>query len=41
MDIWEIEIPKIGLVAKISEGTDQNTMSKYVGHFTNTSIYER
>lgn len=38
---WGIEIPIINLIAKISEGTDQSTMNKYVGHFKNTSIYNR
>lgn len=37
---WYIEIPKINLIAPISEGTTQETMSKYVGHFENTSVWE-
>lgn len=39
--VWEIEIPIINLIAKISEGTDKATMDKYVGHFAHTSIYNR
>ena len=30
---WEIEIPEISLVAPISEGTEQETLNKFVGHF--------
>lgn len=37
-DIWQIEIPKIGLIAPISEGVSQEVMQEYVGHFENTSI---
>ena len=39
-DIWEIEIPIISLKAPISEGTSQEVMSKFVGHFQDTSIWE-
>lgn len=35
---WEIEIPKIELTAPISEGTSQEVMLEYVGHFENTSL---
>lgn len=35
---WQIEIPKIELTAPISEGTSQEVMLEYVGHFENTSI---
>lgn len=38
-DIWQIEIPKIKLVAPISDGTSQEVMLEYVGHFENTSIW--
>jgi sortase (surface protein transpeptidase) len=34
---WYIEIPKIELIAEISEGTDQDILNKYVGHFEETS----
>ena len=36
-EIWQIEIPKISLIAPISEGTSQDVMLEYVGHFENTS----
>ncbi|MDO5555377.1 MAG: hypothetical protein Q4G09_01600 [Clostridia bacterium] len=35
-NIWQIEIPKISLVAPIKNGTTQEIMNKYVGHFENT-----
>ena len=38
-DLWQIEIPKIGLVAPISEGTSQEVMLEFVGHFENTSVF--
>lgn len=34
--IWQIEIPKINLVAPIAEGTSANIMNEYVGHFAET-----
>ena len=34
--LWQIEIPKINCIANISEGTDENTLDKYVGHFENS-----
>lgn len=33
---WRLEIDSINLKAKISEGTDQNNLNKYIGHFENT-----
>jgi len=36
---WQIEIPKINLIAQIAEGTTDEVMNKYVGHFENTPIY--
>lgn len=39
-DIWEIEIPAIGLEAPIAEGTTQEVMLEYVGHFENTSLWK-
>lgn len=39
-DIWQVEIPKIDLVAPISEGTSQEVMLEFVGHFENTSYWE-
>ena len=35
---WEIEIPKIDLIAPISEGTSQEVMLEYVGHFEHTNL---
>lgn len=35
-DIWQIEIPKIELIAPIQDGTDVNTLNSYVGHFEET-----
>ena len=35
-----IEIPKIGLVAPIKEGTDLETLAQYVGHFSNSSVWD-
>ncbi len=37
--IWQIEIPKINLIAPISNGTSQEVMLEYVGHFENTAMY--
>ena len=37
-NIWQIEIPKIKLVAPIAEGTSQEVMLEYVGHFESTEI---
>ncbi len=36
--MWQLEIPKINLIAPISEGIDGDTLNKYVGHFPTTSI---
>lgn len=33
---WQLEIEKISLVANISEGTDKETLNRYIGHFTET-----
>lgn len=35
---WKIEIPKIELIADISNGTDEKTLNKYVGHFDETVL---
>ena len=37
--IWQVEIPSIKLAAPISEGTSQEVMMEYVGHFENTSFW--
>lgn len=34
---WKIKIPKISLNAEISEGTNQEIMNQFVGHFEETS----
>lgn len=39
-EIWQIEIPKISLVATIAEGTTKEVLNQYVGHFENTSREE-
>lgn len=39
-NIWQIEIPKINLIAPISEGTSQEVMLEYVGHFENTEEWK-
>ncbi len=38
--IGTLEIPKIGVSAPIKEGTDWETMKEYIGHFSNSSIWE-
>ena len=35
-----IKIPKIELEAKIKEGTDSSVLAEYVGHFTNSNIWD-
>ena len=37
---WQIKIPIIGLVAPISQGTTQEVMREYVGHFEHTSLWK-
>lgn len=37
---WQIEIPVISLKAQIAEGTDKETLDKYVGHFEITQKTE-
>ena len=37
IEMWQIEIPKISLIAKISEGTTKEILNQYVGHFENTT----
>lgn len=32
-EIWKLEIPKINLTADIAEGTSEEILNKYVGHF--------
>lgn len=35
---WYLEIEKIGLIAEISEGTDEKTLDDYIGHFVETPV---
>lgn len=37
---WKIEIPSISLTANISEGIEEETLSKFVGHFSITPKME-
>lgn len=37
---WSIEVSKINLKADIAEGTSEEVMNKYVGHFENTEIWQ-
>ena len=39
-EIWQVMIPKLDLIAPITEGTDQATISKTIGHFTETSNWD-
>lgn len=39
-EIWQVEVPDIGLVAPIAEGTTQEVMREYVGHFENTKMWK-
>ena len=34
---WKLVIPKLELEAEIEEGTSEEVMNKYIGHFTETS----
>jgi len=36
---WQIEITKIDLIAPIKQGTTQEVMKEYVGHFENTNFW--
>lgn len=35
---WYLEIEKIELIAEISEGTDEETLNYFIGHFSNTPV---
>ncbi len=37
-NLWQLEIPKIGLVANIAEGTTDAILNKYVGHFEESQL---
>lgn len=34
-----LEIPKINLIGKIHEGTEEDIINKYIGHFENTNLW--
>ena len=36
--VWQIQIPSIELIADIRDGTDKETLNKYVGHFIETPL---
>ena len=40
LELWQIEIPKIDLIAPIAQDTTQEVMEKYVGHFTKTAFWK-
>ena len=35
-NIWVLEIPKINLIANISEGTSKEVLENFIGHFEET-----
>ena len=35
-NIWVLEIPKINLIANISEGTSKEVLDNFIGHFEET-----
>ena len=37
-NIWQIEIPIIGLIAPIREGTTKEIMDEFAGHFEHTAV---
>ena len=39
-DIWQLQIPIIELIAPIREGTSQEIMLEFIGHFENTSTWD-
>lgn len=39
-NLWQIEIPKINLIAPVYEGTTVDVLNSYVGHFEETSNIE-
>ena len=40
LELWQVEIPKINLIAPIAQDTTQEVMEKYVGHFTKTAFWK-
>lgn len=39
-EIWQLEIPRIDLIAPIAQDTTQDVMREFVGHFINTSFWK-
>lgn len=37
---WILKIPKINISANISEGTGEEVINNYIGHFTNTPYFD-
>lgn len=35
-EIWQIEIPAVALCANIAEGTSEEILNQFIGHFSNT-----
>ena len=35
-NVWVLEIPKINLIANISEGTSKEVLENFIGHFEET-----
>ena len=40
LELWQVEIPKINLIAPIAQDTTQEVMEKYVGHFAKTAFWK-
>lgn len=40
LDKWELEIPKINLKATIAQGTTDEILNKYIGHFVESEVLE-
>ena len=36
---WKLEIPKINLIADISEGTSEEILNEYIGHFIDSKFW--
>ncbi len=39
-EMWQLEIPAIDLIAPIAQGTSQEVMYEYVGHFEDTAFWK-
>ena len=38
--MWQLEIPAINLIAPIAQGTSQEVMYEYIGHFEDTAFWK-